>query len=171
MNTYQFRAIPRTFFASPGLPQLTAEAILQTLAGSAVHQLSGTPTSGYDVHLQLDRQAHHDALHDIRVAMEQLGFTVGQAIVTEWLTSTLELAVIGGAGGGALGGATKDPWAMAACAVLGVVAGAVVAQFMRAVKARYDAQLLHPYGPNGWYLTPQQQPITAPSPASSPYSW
>src|SRR5260370_5643314 len=104
MNTYHFRAIPRIAiaFSYRGLPQLTAQSLAQLLVGVTVHQLTGTPSVGYDVHLQLERQSHHDALTEIYSAMEQLGFTVTQAVVTEWVTSVVECALVGATGGGAI---------------------------------------------------------------------
>jgi hypothetical protein len=104
-------------------------------------------------------------MHDIRNTMEQLGFSVAQAVITEWLTSTLELALIGGAGGGALGSASKDPGIAIICALIGAGAGAVAAQFTKTVKARFDAQLMHAYGPSGWSITPQPPPTTQAYPA------
>jgi Glycine zipper 2TM domain len=92
--------------------------------------------------------------------MEQLGFNVAQVLVTEWLTSALEGALVFGAGGGVLGSATKDPWLMAAGALLGALAGAAAGSLMRTAKARLDAQLLHPFG-GGWRITPQVPPQSA----------
>jgi hypothetical protein len=162
VNTYRFRALPKFLYAIafPELPELTVQVIGQTLTGATVHELTGDPTSGYDVHMQLDRSSHHEALDDIRSGMEQLGFNVAQVLVTEWLSSVLEGALVGGAGGGALGAATKDPWVMAAAALLGALAGAAAGSLVRTVKARFDAQLLHPFG-GGWRITPQAPPLPA----------
>lgn len=147
-------------FHYPGysVRQLTIAAIVRSLAGATVHSMIGSPVSGYDVELQLDRPSHAEAMHEIRVAFAQLGFGVAQAVVTEWLTSTLEFALFGGAGGGALGATSKDPGVTILCALIGAGAGAIAAQFMKALKARFDARLIHPYGPEGWSVTPQQPP-------------
>src|SRR5438309_11289374 len=109
-TTYKFHAHPQLIYTYPGyaVRKLSANGIIQTLAGAAVHQFVGTPHDGYDVEVQLERSTHHDAMHDIRVTLEDLGFTVLQAEITVWLTSTAELAVLGGTGGGAIGAATKD---------------------------------------------------------------
>ena|ERR1700675_790201 len=171
MTTYKFHAHPQLMYTYPGyaVRQLSANGIIQTLAGAAVHTFVGTPHNGYDVEVQLERSTHHDALHDIRVALEDLGFTVLQAEITVWLTSTAELAVLGGAGGGAIGAATKDPLLFVLFAVIGAGAGAIAAQFTKKVKERFDAQLMHAYGPSGWSIAPQAPPTTQGYPSPWPY--
>jgi hypothetical protein len=171
MTTYKFHAAPQLIYRYPGyaVRQLSANGILQTLAGATVHQIVGAPHTGYDVEIQLDRSTHHDAMHDIRVALENLGFTVLQAEITVWLTSTAELAVLGGTGGGAIGAATKDPVLFVLFALIGAGAGAVAAQVTKRVKERFDAQLMHHYGPAGWSITPQAPPTTQTYPA--PWSY
>jgi hypothetical protein len=168
ITTYKFHAQPQPIFSFPGpgytVRQLSMNGIMQTLAGAAVHQLVGAPQTGYDVEIQLERPTHHDAMHDIRVALENLGFTVLQAEVTIWLTSTAELAILGGTGGGAIGAATKDPALFVLFALIGAGAGAVAAQFTKKVKERFDAQLMHRYGAAGWSITPQNPPYPAPWP-------
>src|SRR5438309_10169713 len=165
-TTYKFHAHPQLIYTYPGyaVRQLSANGIIQTLAGAAVHQFVGTPHDGYDVEVQLERSTHHDAMHDIRVTLEDLGFTVLQAEITVWLTSTAELAVLGGTGGGAIGAATKDPLLFVLFALSGSGAGAVAAQFTKKVKERFDAQLMHRYGAAGWSITPQDPPYPAPWP-------
>jgi|GEM_PF-2983215 len=173
ITTYKFHAHPQTIFSFPGpgytVRQLSMNGIMQTLAGAAVHQLVGTPQTGYDVEVQLERPTHHDALHDIRVALENLGFSVLQAEVTVWLTSTAELAILGGTGGGAIGAATKDPVLFFLGILIGAGAGAIAAQFTKKVKERFDAHLRHTYGPAGWSITPQAPPLTQTYPAAWPY--
>jgi hypothetical protein len=117
----------------------------------------------------MDRSTHHHAMHDIRVALEDLGFKVLQAEITVWLTSTAELALLGGTGGGAIGAATKDPVLFVLGVLIGAGAGAVAAQFTKKVKERFDAQLVHTYGPAGWAITPQAPPATQGYPAPWPY--
>ena len=94
-------------------------------------------------------------MHDIRVAPEDLGFTVLRVEITVWLTSTAELAVLGGTGGGAIGAAIKDPLLFFLFALIGAGAGAIAAQFTKRVKERFDTQLMHAYGPGGWSIAPQ----------------
>jgi hypothetical protein len=171
MTTYKFHATPQLIYRYPGyaVRQLSPNGILQTLAGATVHQLVGAPHTGYDVEVQLERSTHHDAMHDIRVALENLGFSVLQAEITVWLTSTAEFAVVGGTGGGAIGAATKDPVLFVLFALIGAGAGAVAAQFTKKVKERFDAQLVHRYGAAGWSITPQAPPATQGYPAPWPY--
>jgi hypothetical protein len=162
--------MPTTSFAMVyrRLPELTAQSLSRTLVGVAIHDLSGSASAGYDIHLGLDRQSHAVALEEVRQALLQLGFDVAEAIVTEWLTSALEGALAGGVGGGALGAATKDPSAILAGLIIGAMAGAFVGSLAKTVKATYYAQIVYPYG--RWHISPMMPPPPdAAAWAPSPY--
>jgi hypothetical protein len=164
MNTYRFRAIPRiaTAFSYRGLPQVTTQSLGQLLVGVTVHQLTGTPSVGYDIHLQLDRQSHHDALTEIYFAMQQLGLTVTQAVITEWVTSVVEGALVGATGGGAIGASAKDPWAILLGGAVGFFVGAAAGSLIKTAKATHDARLVHSFNGGQWRI--ERAP---PSPATS----
>ncbi len=158
MNTYRFNASPAfRHWNYQLLPTLTANSLTQTLAGVVVRQLVTSAQAGYDVDLQLDRPNHHEAVADIHAALAQLGFNMAQAVITEWATSVVEGAVLGTASGGALGSATKDPWAMFFGAVIGLLVGASVGSGVNTVKAMYQADRMFPHR-YGWQLTELPKP-------------
>ena len=159
MNRYRLRATPHPALAfSYALAhQLTAasiaQALVQALEGVAVRQIAGSSLGGYDVELQLDRPSHGDAVAQISVAFQQLGFSVAEATVTEWVTTTVELSILGCLGGGAVGSATRDPGATVIAAVVGGFAGAIAGAYVHKVAAAYQAQR-HPLLTEAWQLTP-----------------
>jgi hypothetical protein len=166
MNTYRFHASRAPQFWDYGAtPTLSTDDIVQSLAGAAVHELIAYTNGGYDVHVQLDRANHADALTELETALLQLGFNIVQAEITELVTAALEGAFLGGAGGGALGSATKDPFAAFAGLVIGAIAGALVGRGMQTIKARYRADRL---APGVWQLT--QLPLPQPDSGQQPFS-
>ena len=155
MNTYRLHAYPSAPYWSwnfHATPIITAEALAQTLSGVVIRQLSASPHGGYDLDIRLDRPSHQDAIADIESALRQFGFDTAQAVITEWVTSVVEGALLGGAGGTAIGSASKDPVAIVVGAIIGLLVGAAVGSAMQTVKATYEANRLHPFG-GGWHLT------------------
>ena len=134
------------------LPEPPPRPRAQTLSGVVIRQLSASPHGGYDLDIRLDRPSHQDAIADIESALRQFGFDTAQAVITEWVTSVVEGALLGGAGGTAIGSASKDPVAIVVGAVIGLLVGAAVGSAMQTVKATYEANRLHPFG-GGWHLT------------------
>jgi hypothetical protein len=81
MNTYRFHASRAPQFWDYGtMPTLSTDDIVQSLAGAAVHELIAYTNGGYDVHVQLDRANHADALTELETALLQLGFNIVQAV-------------------------------------------------------------------------------------------
>ncbi len=155
MNTYRLHAHPSAPYWSwnfHAIPLLTEDALAQTLPGVVIRQLSASPHGGYDLDIRLDRPTHQEAVADIELALRQFGFDTAQALITEWVTSVVEGALLGGAGGGAIGSASKDPVVIVFGAVIGLLVGAAVGSAMQTVKATYEANRLHPFG-GGWHLT------------------
>jgi hypothetical protein len=160
MNTYRFHAFPSAPYWSwnyHALRALSAESLAQVLAGVVVRKLVAAPKGGYEVDIQPARPNHHDALADIETALSELGLTTAQAMITEWVTSIVEAAVLGGVGGGAMGSATKDPFLTIGGVILGLVIGVAVGSAMLVVKAEYQADRIDPFG-SGWRLSVVPRP-------------
>lgn len=167
MNTYRFHAAPAfNHWNYRVLPTLTADSLTNTLAGAVVRNLVTSSQGGYYVEVQLDRTNHQDAVADIHAALTQLGFNTAQAVITEWATSVVEGALLGTAGGGALGSTTKDPLAMLFSAAIGLLVGAAVGSGINTVKAMYQADRVH-WSRYGWQFT--QLPL--PRPQLGPQNW
>jgi len=169
MRTYRFHASPAAPYWSwnyHATPVLAADALMQTLAGAVVRELVASPHGGFLVDVQIDRPDHHVALADIESALRQLGYDTAQAVITESATSVVEGALLGTAGGGALGSATKDPWAMLLTAAIGLVVGVAVGSGVNTIRAMYQADRLHPFGGGGWQFT--QLPLPQPDGGQQP---
>ncbi len=170
MRTYRFHAYPAgPYFrwSYSGVPALSADSLVTALAGGTVRELVASRHGGYEVDIQLDRPTHTDALADIESALWQMGFETAQALITEWASSLVEGALLGTAGGGAIGSASKDPIGALVGAIIGLAVGAVVGSTLQTAKVRYQADRLHPHG-GGWLLTQLQPP--QPTSSYQPYA-
>jgi hypothetical protein len=147
LNTYRFHAshLFNAWNYGGVLPTLTRNGLVQTLAGVGIRDLTAAPNGGYEAHVELGRATH-------------------QAEVTEWATATVEGALLGGTGGGAIGSATKDPLGFLAGLALGAVVGAVVGHAAQTIKARYRADRI---APGMWQFT--QLPVPRPGFGTQPW--
>ena len=66
-----------------------------------------------------------EVMRVIEQGFGQLDFSLAQALITEWATSIMEGALIGGTGGGVIGSSSKQAGPTAAGAIIGVVVGGV----------------------------------------------
>ena len=169
MNTYRFHLYPSNPYfhgAFPGSNALTAESLAQALVPVIVHEVFARPQGGYNVALGMRRQDHAEALADLENALGSLGYSMTQAIITEWATSMVESAIVGiGAGGLAGGAATKSPIGALITAAIGGLVGLGVGSGLRRVVAIYQADRLRQY-PYGWQLT--ALPLPTPDAALGP---
>jgi hypothetical protein len=155
MNTYRFLAYPKPpLWANPGLQPLDNAAVTRSIEGAIVHYLEPDSLGQHIVAIALERQFHGDALDDIAVGLEAMGWTVSQAIVTEWVTETLTGATFGTGAGAAAGLSTKDPIVFLVLALLGMIAGAGVGSLFRSIRAQYQANRQPHYLGSGWELIP-----------------
>jgi hypothetical protein len=134
---------------------LTKERLSQSLAGVAVRDLSEAGTGRYLLELQLQRPSHDQALSDILVALQQLGYSIVEAMVSEWVSAVVQGLLLGAASGGAVGSASRDPRITFVVAAFGAAAGAIAGSGVRNVKVVYQVQRTYP---SGWVLTPVQEP-------------
>lgn len=170
MPTYRVHAYPTNPYfhgAFPGHNAFTAESLAQALAPVIIQELVAAPQGGYDIMVDMRRQDHAEAIADIENALSSFGYSMTQAVVTEWATSTLESAIVGIGAGGLVGGsATRNQIGALISAAIGCLVGLGVGSSMRRVVAMYQADRLRHY-PYGWQLTalPLPGPDAAPGPA------
>jgi hypothetical protein len=150
--TYRFHARPLPAFHWSPMPQLTSESVQQAIVGALIRELTPSPQGAALIEVAMERPSHGDALDEISTALQQLGFDVAQALVTEWATAAVEGAIAGAAGGGALGSATRDAGTVVATVIVGGLVGAAFGSLKPVLKASYQAVRLHPFG-GGWQLT------------------
>lgn len=165
MNSYRFYA--RSYYPRyalwGGAPSLSTDALAQSVAGVIVREIVETNDGGYVVDVQLQRNAHEDALNEIFAVAEQAGFQIVEATVTEWVTSWIE-GLLFGAGGGTIVGAElrQDAGALIGLFV-GAAVGAIGGALKPKIKAQYHAQR-NILVQGGWLLTPiQPEPPAAPA--------
>ena len=147
INTYRFNArhsYNRWNYPGGVLPVLTHNHLLQTLAGVTIRELSNSPNGGYDLHIELSRDTHDNAVADIEAALSQLAFYTVQAEITEWATAVAEGALLGGSGGGAIGASTRTVAGLLIGIGVGAIVGAIFGQASQTIKARYQASRIMP---------------------------
>jgi hypothetical protein len=151
MALYQARIV-RSFpgFPVPQASELTAQTILALLPGSRVSSITAFD-GGYTIAIDMDRDEHPAAMVELDDSFQQLGFTVLEAAITEFVDSLLEGAAVGAASGAALGAATKSGVGFVLLFLGGSAAGALLGSSQKRVKARYVAQ--RPYSGADWQVT------------------
>jgi hypothetical protein len=153
MNTYRLRVrpIPRLAHAGWYASALSSERLMAELAGASVRGLSGDDSYHWLVDLQLGRETHEEALNEIFIALQRLGFEVVNAWVTEWADRAVQGALLGFAGGGTAGSASRNADLTAIIALAAGVIGGLVGSQLKRVEKVYE---LTPSFPDGWVLTP-----------------
>jgi len=106
--------------------------------------LAADTTGGLDIDLQLQGPSHEQARDDLAVALQQIGWNVVEAVVTEWVNASAQGIVLGGLGFGIAGSAGRDPGIMLVAAVAGAVVGGVAGSFVQKVKVAYQVQRAYP---------------------------
>ncbi len=147
IKTYRFHArnlYNAWNYAGAVPPALTRQGLVQALAGSAIRELTASTNGGYDAHIELDRDTHHDAVTEIESALMQLAFYTVQAEVTELATATVEGALLGGSAGSALGASTRNLGGLIVGVVIGGAVGAIFGHTAQTIKARYRADRIAP---------------------------
>jgi hypothetical protein len=160
MNTYRLNIRPSARLAITGwmTPTLTPDAIAAHLGDVTVRELSSTDSYNWVLDLELAEPSHDEALNAIFIAVQQLGFEVLDAYVTEWADRAAELALLGLAGGGIAGSSSRDPDITALIAIASGVAGAWFGSKLKRAETVYEVRRAYP---SGWVLTPvpkQQTP-------------
>lgn len=108
----------------------------------------------YIVDVQLQRSTHEEALNELFVVLQQLGYTCLEATVTEWVDNAIVGFVLGGVGGGVAGASSRDGALGVLLALAGSVAGALVGSFIDSAKVVYLVRRTRA----GWQLTPAEPP-------------
>jgi hypothetical protein len=158
--SYKIVARPDVRFAHAGqigFP-LTTERVVSELGGAVVRTLSEDRRGRTVVDLHLERPTHEEALSEILLAVNRLGFSLVEATVSEWANEVVERAVIGALGGGGAIGTASDDVALARlAAAVGAIVGAWSGAQVQRLAHRYEARLFA----TGWQLTEISQPQPA----------
>ena len=154
INTYRLVVRPDIRLARglPIEPPLTSDMVVGAIPGVVVREVSEHQWGPRVVDVQLDRDTHDQALDDIERAVEAFGFSVAEAVVSEWAGDVTKAAIRSVIGDAAM----EDPVVAFLVAIAADVVGLFVSSEERKLQARYEANRLY----FGWDLRqiPQQQP-------------
>jgi hypothetical protein len=152
-STYRVRIEPQRYYGliSHQVPELSVESLSRALAGVVVREISSGDYADYFVDVQLQRESHEQALNEILVTVQNLGYSWLEGTVTEWADQTIAGALAGGGVGGIAGGETAGPVGALVFGLLGALVCAAVGSFIESHKVIYTAH----WTAHGWLLTPQ----------------
>jgi hypothetical protein len=130
---------------------LTREALAGRLAGDAVvREFAPHPAGGHvvTVALQRDRDSHEDALNELLLAAQELGYSFVEVEITRIADRALEMAFGLCVGGLGVGSTTESAELVMLGAGLGWVVGLLVGANMEKAEILYRVQ----WTSQGWHL-------------------
>ncbi len=148
VHIYKIKLEPLLYYPT----SLTAEVLAQHLAGDAViHECAPHPSGSQlvTIGLQRDRDSHEEALNELLLAAQELGYAFVEGMITRVADRALEMALGGGIGGFGVGSTTENGETAVLGALAGWCVGLLVGANMQKVEVVYRAQLTS----TGWDLT------------------
>ncbi len=147
-STYRVRLSPAVLqLAGTGLSR---DSLERSIAGVVVREVINERFGNHVLDLELTRNSHEEALNEILIAAQQLGYSIVEATVSEWADQLIEQAAAGALGAGTVTGlATKNPEAAVAVGLVGMIIGGIAGAHIEKIKAVYAAR---PTYPSGWQL-------------------
>lgn len=157
VHVYTYKLMLEPALWSP--PALTPESLAERLAGDAVVQEltplawsahpSGAAGAMVTVGLQRDRESHEEALNELLVAVQELGYAIAEPEITRVADRAIEMAFGFGVSGGLGTGSATDKAELALLgAGIGWVVGLLVGANMQKAEVLYRAQ----WTTAGWHL-------------------
>jgi hypothetical protein len=154
-HTYRLKLQP--FRWSP--TALTPDVLVERLADDAALR---SLTEDLVVDIGLERESHPDALNELLLAVQSIGYTFVEGEITKVADRALEMAVGGGATGlGIVGSASQNGEAALIAGTAGWLLGLFVGANMEKVEVIYQVQQTYA----GWRLVPTPRTATAAGPA------
>jgi hypothetical protein len=139
---------------------LTADRLASQFADDAILRSFESRRSGggvANVLLQRDRASHEEALNELLLAAQQVGYSFVDGEITSVADRAIETAIAGGVVGGGAGASTQNREAAALGGFLGWVAGLIVGAKLEKVEVLYRVQ----WTPIGWRLVPVREAAPA----------
>ena len=163
INTYRLVVRPDIRLARglPIEPPLTSDMVVGAIPGVVVREVSEHQWGPRVVDVQLDRDTHDQALDDIERAVEAFGFSVAEAVVSEWAGDVTKAAIRSVIGDAAM----EDPVVAFLVAIAADVVGLFVSSEERKLQARYEANRLY-FGWDPGRFRSSSRPCRATNPAS-----
>jgi hypothetical protein len=158
--TYRIRVHPQRHHGLlQGLQPLSGDSLVNSIEGVVVRELVQGNHGELLIDVRLQRPSHEQALNEILIAVQELGYSWLQATITEWADNALGGFVLGGLGCGAAGASSGNSEAGVFLALVGAVVGAVIGSCFDSVKVVYEVH----WTPSGWHMvevSPQQAPAS-----------
>lgn len=104
---------------------------------------------GETVQLVLSRPSRDEVFNDVVVAVQRLGYSMVEAEIREVVTRTVEGAICGSLGTGAVGSTIKNPYLTLLAAVIGAVAGAKAGSLVEVASTKHRYQW---FPATGWVV-------------------
>lgn len=140
MKTYKLVVNPDVRLAVYGFLSLTEDVLAEEISDIIVRELSETHFGWHVVDVELRRRSDAEALDEIVLALERLGFSLIEATVSKWASLAAE-RVLGGLGGFALGAEISENLAVGiATSAIGTLVGHLVGEASRQIAAEYKAR-------------------------------
>jgi hypothetical protein len=132
-----------------GLVALTPETLAERLATDASIRSMTEQAWGHVADIALERDSHHEALNELLVAAQELGYSFAEAEITKVADRALEMALGGGiAGAGVVGSSSQNGEAAFLAGLAGWAVGLLIGAGMEKIEVIYEVQLVNA----GWHL-------------------
>jgi hypothetical protein len=132
-----------------GVGALTPETLAGRLTTDASIRTLTEHAWGHVAEIALERDSHHEALNELLVAAQELGYSFGEAEITKVADRALEMALGGGiTGAGAVGSSSQNGEAAFLAGMAGWALGLLIGAGMEKVEVLYEVQWTNA----GWHL-------------------
>jgi hypothetical protein len=156
--TYKLKLQPLVW--SPAT--LTPETLAGRLAGDASIRSVTEQAWGHVADIALERDSHHEALNELLIAAQELGYSFVEAEITKVADRALEMALGGGiTGAGVVGSSSQNGEAAFLAGLAGWAVGLLIGAGMEKVEVIYEVQWTNA----GWRLIPAPHTGTVIRPA------
>jgi hypothetical protein len=144
---YKLKLQPHVWNPAP----VTPETLAGRLASDASIRSMTEQAWGDVVDIALERESHHEALNELLIAAQELGYSFAEAEITKVADRALEMAFGGGVtGAGVVGSSSPSGEAAFVAGLMGWAVGLLVGAGMEKVEAIYEVQWTNA----GWHLIP-----------------
>jgi hypothetical protein len=143
MRTYRLVVSPDVRLAAHGLLSLTEDVLAEEISDIVVRELSETHFGWRIIDVELRRRDDAEALDEIVLVLERLGFSLVEATVSKWASLAAE-RVLGGLGGFAVGAGISENLAVGiVTSAIGTLVGHLAGEAGRQIAAEYEARRDH----------------------------
>ncbi len=160
MQTFAYKLTLQPQLWNPAA--LTPETLAGRLASDASIRSMTEQAWGHMADIALERESHQEALNELLIAAQELGYSFVEAEITKVADRALEMAFGGGiTGAGVVGSSSQNGEAAFLAGMAGWAVGLLIGAGMEKVEVIYEVQWTNA----GWHLIPVPRTRTAVGPA------